>query len=86
VLGNRHPYRDRLLASVTGLVNQDLLVQNEYLAAENRVLRAHLPARLCLSAPERSMFVRAAQEWRHFSRFWPEPLEPKIIGSLAGTR
>jgi hypothetical protein len=36
----------RLLAYVTGLVNQELLLQNEYLAAENRVLRAYLPARL----------------------------------------
>src|ERR1035441_6222499 len=33
----------RLLAYVTGLVNQKLLLQNEYLAAENRILRAHLP-------------------------------------------
>ena len=44
----------RLLAYVTGLVNQQLLLQNEYLAAENRILRAHLPARLRLSDPERS--------------------------------
>jgi putative transposase len=44
----------RLLAYVTGLVNQKLLLQNEYLAAENRILRAHLPARLRLSNPERS--------------------------------
>ena len=36
----------RLLAYVTRLVNQELFLQNEYLAAENRVLRAHLPARL----------------------------------------
>src|SRR6516164_5952785 len=43
----------RLLAYVTGLVNQELLLQNEYLAAENRVLRAHLPARLRLWDPER---------------------------------
>src|SRR5215472_15789260 len=43
----------RLLAYVTGLVNQELLLQNEYLAAENRVLRGHLPARLRLSDPER---------------------------------
>ena len=34
----------RLLAYVTGLVNQRLLLQNEYLVAENRILRAHLPA------------------------------------------
>jgi putative transposase len=44
----------RLLAYVTGLVNQELLLQNEYLAAENRILRAHLPTRLRLTDPERS--------------------------------
>src|SRR6266571_9530980 len=44
----------RLLAYVTGMVNQRLLLQNEYLAAENRILRAHLPKRLRLSDPERS--------------------------------
>jgi putative transposase len=44
----------RLLTYVTGLVNQELLLQNEYLAAENRILRAHLPTRLRLSDPERS--------------------------------
>ena len=44
----------RLLTYVTGLVNQELLVQNEYLAAENRILRTHLPSRLRLSDPERS--------------------------------
>jgi putative transposase len=43
----------RLLAYVTGLVNQELLLQNEFLLAENRILRAHLPARLRLSDPER---------------------------------
>ena len=44
----------RLLTYVNGLVNQELLLQNEYLAAENRILRAHLPDRLRLSDPERS--------------------------------
>src|SRR5262252_10452062 len=44
----------RLLAYVTGLVNQKLLLQNEYLAAENRILRAQLPTRLRLSDPERA--------------------------------
>jgi transposase len=43
----------RLRAYVTGLVNEQLLVQNEYLAAENRILRAHLPTRLRLSDPGR---------------------------------
>lgn len=44
----------RLLAYVTGLINQELPLRHEYLTAENRILRAHLPARLRLSDPERS--------------------------------
>src|SRR5215472_3358384 len=44
----------RLLRYVTGMINQELLLKNEYLASENRILRAHLPARLRLSDPESS--------------------------------
>jgi hypothetical protein len=44
----------RLLAYITGLVNQELLLQNEYLVTENRILQAHLPSRLRLSEPMRS--------------------------------
>ena len=44
----------RLLAYVTGLMNQELLLQVEYLGAENRILRAHAPARLRLSDAERA--------------------------------
>src|SRR6187397_1079912 len=44
----------RLLAYVTGLVNHRLLLQNEYLSAENRILRSRFPARMRLSDPERS--------------------------------
>ena len=44
----------RLMACATGLVNQHLLLQNEYLAEENRILRAHLPKRLRLADPQRS--------------------------------
>jgi len=36
----------RLLVYVTGSMNQELLLRNEYLAAENRILRAKLPSRL----------------------------------------
>jgi putative transposase len=44
----------RLLAYVTGLVNQRLLLQCEYLTAENRILRSQLPGRLRLSDAQRS--------------------------------
>jgi hypothetical protein len=32
----------RILACVTGTVDQELLARNEYLAAENRILKAQL--------------------------------------------
>jgi hypothetical protein len=51
----------RLLAFVTGLVNQELLLRNEYLTAENRILRAHLPTRLRLSDAERSTLAEIAK-------------------------
>jgi putative transposase len=43
----------RLVAYVTGMVNQQLLLQNEYLIAENRILRSHLPVRVRLTDPQR---------------------------------
>src|SRR5262245_8931316 len=51
----------RLLAFVSGLVNQELLLRNEYLAAENRILRAHLPRQLRLSDAERSTLAEIAK-------------------------
>ena len=47
----------RLLAYLAGMVNQQLLLQNEYLSAENRILRSHLPARLRLTDPQRTMLT-----------------------------
>src|SRR5215475_7630595 len=44
----------RVLAYVTGTVDQELLALNEYLAAENRVLKAQLKGRLKLSDTERA--------------------------------
>jgi hypothetical protein len=44
----------RILAYVTGTVDQELLARNEYLAAENRVLKAQLNGRLKLSDAERA--------------------------------
>ena len=44
----------RILAYVTGTVDQELLARNEYLAAENRILKAQLKGRLRLSDAERA--------------------------------
>jgi len=45
----------RVLAYVTGTVDQELQARNEYLAAENRILKAQLDGRLKLSDGERKM-------------------------------
>ena len=44
----------RLLAYITGTVDQELLLRNEYLVAENRILKAQIKARLRLSDAERT--------------------------------
>ena len=43
----------KLLASITGSVDQELLLRNEYLVTENRLLRKRLPGRVRLSDGER---------------------------------
>ena len=45
----------RILAYVTGTVDQELLARNEYLAAEIRILKAPLQGRLKLSDAERAV-------------------------------
>jgi putative transposase len=44
----------RILAYVTGTVDQELLARNEYPAAENRIVKAQLQGRLKLSDAERA--------------------------------
>jgi len=44
----------RILACITGSADQELLLRNEYLAAENRILRAQLNRCLRLSDAERA--------------------------------
>src|SRR5450631_2693122 len=44
----------RILAYITGTVDQELLLRNEYLAAENRILKAQLKGCLRLSDGERA--------------------------------
>lgn len=44
----------RLLAYITGTVDQELLLRNEYLVTENRILKAQIQGRLRLSDAERA--------------------------------
>jgi transposase InsO family protein len=47
-----------LLAYITGSVDQELLVRNEYLVTENRILRQQIPGRVRLSDGERKTLAR----------------------------
>ena len=63
-----------MLAYITGTVDQDLLVGNEYLAAENRILRAQIKGRLLLSDAEKATLAELAQRlgrktpWKNWRR------------------
>jgi hypothetical protein len=49
-----------MLAYVTGRVNQELLLRNEYLGAENRILRGKIKGRLLLSEGEKVTLAEIA--------------------------
>ena len=44
----------RIVAYMTGSVDEELLLRNEYLATENRILRAQIKGRLLLSDAEKN--------------------------------
>ena len=49
-----------MLAYITGTVDQELLLRNEYLAAENRILRGQIKGRLLLSDAEKATLAEIA--------------------------
>ena len=58
----------RMLAYVTGMVNQELLLRNEYLGAENRILRGKIKGRLCFRKVNRRRWLRLLTGWD--ARLW----------------
>src|SRR5665811_1343749 len=59
--GGRRMEWARILAYITGTVGQELLLRNEYLAAENRILRGQLKGRLKFSDAERLILINVAR-------------------------
>ena len=51
-----------MLAYVTGSVDEELLRRNEYLVAENRILRAQIPGRLKLTDGDRRTLARIGKQ------------------------
>jgi len=64
----------QLLAYVTGTVDQELLLRNEYLTAENRILKAQIKGRLLLSEEEKATLAEIAHR-----------LGRKALEEVAGT-
>ena len=52
--------RARILAYITGAVDQELLLRNEWLAAENRILKAQLKTPLRLTDAEQMTLAEIA--------------------------
>ena len=74
----------RLLAYVTGLVNQQLLLQNEYLIAENRILRSHFPGRVPLTNAQRATLAEIGKRAAitRYTASLTSPVVRRMIGWL----
>ena len=55
-MGSRMDWK-HLLAYITGTVDQELLLRNEYLVTENRILRNQITGRMRLTDGERKMLA-----------------------------
>src|SRR5438067_4377045 len=62
VEGDRRMDWKTLLAYITGTVDQELLVRNEYLATENRILRNQITGRVRLTDGERKTLAELGQK------------------------
>src|SRR5260221_6584934 len=80
----------RLLAYVTGTVNQELLLRNEYLAAENGILRGQTRVDCCFQKERKRHWPRSLTAWvERLCRTWrqrPSPIRFWVgIGSSSRT-
>ena len=74
-----------LLAYITGTVDQELLLRNEYLVTENRILRNQMTGRVRLTDGERKTLAAIGQP-RHRGHVGPvdEPVAPRCHGARFG--
>ncbi len=48
----------RILSYITGTVDEELWIRNEYLAAENRIFRSQIPGRVALDDSDRAILTQ----------------------------
>jgi len=76
-----------LLAYISGSVDEELLLRNEYLVAENRILRDQIKERIQLSDAERQTLADIGkklgkQALQQFPLYPKDPIRPMSAGSL----
>ena len=71
----------RVLAYVTGTVDQELLARNEYLAAENRILKAQLKGRLARTSTRPSSPMPLLSGCACSCRRWASPPPSRAVSS-----
>src|SRR5439155_195350 len=75
-----------LLAYITGTVDQELLLRNEYLVTENRILRSQLTGRVRLSDGERKALAKIGYRLGKQALQDVERVHPHAHGDAGGDR
>ncbi len=75
----------KLLAYISGSVDQELLLRNEYLIAENRILRGQITGRVQLNDGERKRWLKSEKSLGE--KPWPRwPISSGPRPFSAGTK
>ena len=74
----------RMLAYITGTVDQELLLRNEYLAAENRILKAQIKTRLRFLMPRGPLWLKSVIGWaaRLLRKWLPRPNQTRFWAGI----
>ena len=67
----------QLLTYITGSVDQELLLRNEYFVTENRILRQQIAGRIRLTDAERTTLAEIRGQTRQLRLFGSYPAEER---------
>ena len=77
----------QLLAYVTGTVDQELLLRNEYLAAENRILKAQIKVGCYSHKKKKPHWPRSLTGWdeRRWKKWRPQRNRIRFSAGIGGS-
>jgi len=77
----------QLLAYVTGTVDQELLLRNEYLAAENRILKAQIKVGCYSHKKKKPHWPRSLTGWdeRRWKKWRPQRNRRRFWAGIGGS-